>query len=77
MNALIALTTVACLLIGFPIWMIWCLKELYGGKRRTRSTIAIGSALQELDRLIARPSVVHKIEFQSEVVAPNDDQGGV
>lgn len=77
MNALIALTTVACLLIGFPIWMIWCLRELYGGKSRTRSTIAMGSALQELDRLIARPSIVHKIEVESEVVAPNDDHGGV
>ena len=76
MKVLFALIAVAIVLIGFPLWTLACIRELYGGKSRKASTIALGNALQELDRLVARPALVHKIEVENNLVDTNDDHGG-
>jgi hypothetical protein len=39
-------------------------------------TAGIGAAMQELDRLMARPSAEHIVEAQNPVVKREDDKGG-
>jgi hypothetical protein len=36
---------------------------------------AVGGAMLELDRLLARPSVEHQIEAETPTVKPQDDDG--
>ena len=38
--------------------------------------IALGHALQELDRLVARPSIENRLNTEAEVKAVNDEHGG-
>lgn len=61
--------------LGLPIWMVICIRRLYGGRPRDKATVAVGNALQELDRLVARPSIVYKMEAESEVRPVDDDRG--
>lgn len=44
--------------------------------KRERSRAAIGNALQELDRLVARPAVEFKVEAERPIVRREDDKGG-
>jgi hypothetical protein len=72
----LAIIGLLIVVVGTPIWMIVCLRELYGSKPRKSSTHALGSALQELDRLVARPAVVHTVEVQNQIVDGASDVGG-
>jgi hypothetical protein len=45
-------------------------------KQRERTGAAIGNALQELDRLVARPSVEFTVEAERPIVKREDDKGG-
>jgi cell division protein FtsX len=38
--------------------------------------VALGHALQELDRLVARPSIENRLNTEAEVKAVNDEHGG-
>ena len=60
-----------CGLLG---WMVACMRRPFE-TNPDRSTAAMGGALQELDRLVARPSIEHKVELESQVNAVKDDQG--
>ena len=67
-------------LVVIPISMIWSMVDhLRGrGSHRTGSggvSAGIGSALQELDRIMTRPSVEHKVETENRVLAREDDSG--
>jgi hypothetical protein len=62
--------------VGVPIWMFLCIRRLYHTKERDKTTVAIGNMLQELDRLVARPSVEFKVETEHRVETPDDDKGG-
>ena len=41
----------------------------------SKTSAAIGNALQELDRLVARPSVEHKVEAEDHVQATDEHSG--
>jgi hypothetical protein len=68
-------------LVVLPIVMIWSMVD----HLRTRGSekvgsggisAGIGAAMQELDRLMARPSVEHQIEAEQHVSEREDDKGG-
>ncbi len=70
-------------LIVLPIGMVvtvW--QQLRAAKRgetdkqRERSRVAIGNALQELDRLVARPAVEFTVEAERPILKREDDKGG-
>jgi hypothetical protein len=70
-------------LIVLPIWTAMAVRQhLRAAKRgevdpkRERSRVAIGNALQELDRLVARPAVEFKVEAEQPIVKREDDKGG-
>jgi hypothetical protein len=48
-----------------------------GSERRGSGGISagIGAAMQELDRIMARPSVEHKIEAEQQILKREDDSG--
>jgi hypothetical protein len=67
-------------LVVIPISMIWSMIDHLRsrGSQRTGSggiSAGIGAALQELDRLMTRPSVEHKIETEHQVLRREDDDG--
>ncbi|MCI0334705.1 MAG: hypothetical protein L0228_15925 [Planctomycetes bacterium] len=64
-----------------PIMLLWCMVDHLRGKgseRRGGSGISsgVGAAMQELDRLVARPSIEHQVEAEHQTRRHEDDAGG-
>jgi len=71
----------AVMLIGVPVAMIWPMIDHLRGKGSERRgsgsfTAGIGAAMQELDRLMARPSIEHRVETENRVFNRENDPGG-
>ena len=69
------------MLVGLPIVLVWTMVDHFrgrGSERRGSGGISagIGAAMQELDRLMTRPSVEHQIETEQPVLKREDDSGG-
>jgi hypothetical protein len=49
-----------------------------GSERRGGGTFSagIGAAMQELDRIITRPSIEHQVETEHQTLKREDDSGG-
>jgi hypothetical protein len=67
-------------LVVAPIAMIWSMVDHLRGRGSQRHgsggiSSGIGAALQELDRLMARPSVEHKLEVEQPTLKREDDSG--
>ena len=45
------------------------------GNRGSSRGIAVGNALMELDRLVARPSIEYTVEAETPILKREDDQG--
>lgn len=74
-----AMAIVVCVIL--PICMvIGASQHLRGGSRRKGGRRAsggsVGNALQELDRIVARPSIECTIEAETPILKREDDQGG-
>jgi hypothetical protein len=68
-------------LVGLPIVLIWSMADHFrgrGSERRGSGGISagVGAAMQELDRLMTRPSVEHQIEAEHQTLKREDDTGG-
>jgi inner membrane protein involved in colicin E2 resistance len=69
-------------LVFVPIMMIWSIIDYRRGRGSERrgggGTISagIGAAMQELDRIMARPSVEHQVEVEHQTLKREDDSGG-
>jgi hypothetical protein len=73
------LPAAACL-IGTPLTLIWTMVDYFRGRGRDRRgsggiTAGIGAAMQELDRIVSRPSVEHQIETERQTLRREDDAG--
>ena len=67
-------------LVVLPIVLIWSAIDHFrgrGSERRGSGGISagIGAAMQELDRLMTRPSAEHKVEAEQPVLKREDDSG--
>jgi hypothetical protein len=68
-------------LIVVPILMVWTMIDHFRGRGSDRSgsggiSAGIGAAMQELDRIMTRPSVEHQVEIEQKVLKREDDSGG-
>ena len=67
-------------IIGMPVVIVWSivdyLRKKPSKRRRGSGSTGLGAAFQELDRLVARPSVEHTVEAEQPIVKNEDDRGG-
>jgi hypothetical protein len=68
-------------LIGVPALLVWSMVDFTRRRASERPgsggfTAGIAGAMQELDRLMARPSVEHTEETQNPVLKREDDASG-
>jgi hypothetical protein len=68
------------MLVVVPACLVWTMIDHFrgrGSQRRGSGGISagIGAAMQELDRLVSRPSVEHQIEIEHPVLKREDDAG--
>lgn len=67
-------------LVGIPITLAWTMVGYFRGKGSERRggggfTAGVAAAIEELDRLMTRPSAEHKIEAENPVLRREDDSG--
>jgi hypothetical protein len=82
MQFFISAAVILGLFVVLPLWLFFSLRRrsmgelMYGpqGKRKSRS--GIGNALQELNRLIAQPSIEYRIEAEDPDKLVEDEKGG-
>jgi len=80
LSLLFWLLLAALVFAALPLAMLCSIRDHLRGKGSERrggsATAGIGAALQELDRLMARPSVEHTIQAETQVLKRDDDTGG-
>ena len=80
-NILLSIAAVGSL-AAIPILVIWSARDYFRGRGGDRKSGGggvsnfVGAGLQEIDRLLARPSVEHQIEIENQTQKREDDQGG-
>jgi len=62
--------------VGLPLWFLLFPSQLYAWKHQNKGTSGIGNALQELDRLLARPSIEYRVAAEDEDERSQDAVGG-
>jgi hypothetical protein len=67
-------------LVGIPLMLVWTTLDYFRGKGSDRRgsgshTSGIGAAMQELDRIVSRPSVEHQVETEHQTLRREDDAG--
>jgi hypothetical protein len=78
---IIAIVVGIAAIIGVPAVLIWSMIDYSRTRASERPgsgsfTAGIGGAMQELDRLMARPSAEHVEEAENPVLKREDDSGG-
>ena len=76
MNVVVAAIVMLVMFVAVVYWLVSFLRHPYGSMHRGKGTGAAGGVFQELDRLLARPSVEHKIEAEQKIQKRDDDIGG-
>ena len=64
-----------------PMAIIWTMIDHFRRRGSDRPgsggiSAGIGAAMQELDRIMTRPSVEHQVEIEQKVLKREDDSGG-
>jgi hypothetical protein len=67
-------------LIGVPVTLVLTMIDYFRGKGSDRRgsggiTAGVAGAIQELDRIMTRPSVEHQIETEHQTLRREDDAG--
>jgi hypothetical protein len=68
------------MLVGMPIMFVKTMIDYFRGRGSERQgsggiSAGIAGAMQELDRLVSRPSAEHKIETEQPILKREDDSG--
>lgn len=78
MNELLLGILATVLILALPVFLACAaVDHVRNSRKRERrgGSAGLGPALQELDRLVARPSVEHTVEAEHRVLRREDDAG--
>ncbi len=70
------------LFVGIPLGLAFSFRHrslgefMYGRREARKSMSPIGGALQDLDRLLARPSIEYRVKMDDQVQRAEDEKGG-
>jgi hypothetical protein len=73
---IIAALFLLAFVIAMPVWLVMFIRNPYRAMHSDKGSGASGAVLQEIDRLIARPSVEHQVELENKVHERDDNIGG-
>ena len=82
MPIVISAVVMLMLFVVIPLGLVFSFRhrslgELMYGRRGTRKSMSpIGGALQDLDRLLARPSIEYRVKMDDQVQRAEDEKGG-
>jgi hypothetical protein len=62
--------------IAIPASAAWYYRTPSSAKPKSKTSAGVGNALQELDRLLARPSIEYRQEIEHTTQPCDDDQAG-
>lgn len=80
LQAIFWLAMAVVMLVAVPIVLVKTMIDYFRGRGSQRQgsggiSAGIAGAMQELDRLISRPSAEHKIETEKPILKREDDSG--
>ena len=64
------------MLVAIPASMVSHLRRPRSQRNKHRAGSAVGNALQDLDKLVARPSIEYQIEAEHFVQRADDEKAG-
>jgi hypothetical protein len=76
LQAIVLGSILLAMIIALPASIVVHFRQSRDGKNRGKAGTAVGNALQDLDRLVARPSIEYRIEAENYTQKACDDQGG-
>ena len=77
MSQILLILAAFALLVGLPAAIIWTFVDYlrHPGRESRGGGAALGAALQELDKLVARPSIEYVEEAKTKIVEQDADSG--
>jgi hypothetical protein len=80
LQAIFWLAMAGVMLVGVPILLVKSMIDYFRGRGSQRQgtggiSAGIAGAMQELDRLVSRPSAEHQIETEQPTLKREDDSG--
>ena len=80
LQAIFWLAMAGVMLVGVPIVLVKTMTDYFRGRGSQRKgsggiSAGIAGAMQELDRLVSRPSAEHQIEVEQPTLKREDDSG--
>ncbi len=82
MQFFISTAVVLGLFVVLPLWIVFSLRRMsigelmYGPQGNRKSRGGIGNALQELNRMLTKPSIEHRIEAEDHDKLTEDEKSG-
>ncbi len=76
MQPILALVILVVMTVVVAVWLVAFVRNPYAAMRSNKPTGAMGGALQEIDRLLAQPSIEHTIETEQQIRRRDDDDVG-
>jgi hypothetical protein len=65
-----------CIIVAIPASMVFHFRRPRSERNEQSGGSTLGNALQDLDKLVARPSIQYQIEAENFVQRADDDKAG-